>query len=269
MGFKDTQWATKLDLPMKWKVVLLAVCIATNDEDHVTIAGQGTLAKSIGASVDKVRDALGVLEAMGAITRARRSGSGGYRTSDQITVNRAYTVDTPLGDSPTREISYEEESGYLTGNLPEPTPEISGAEEINQIDQPEDQPEISPMTLDDEFEAWIASPLDPNELQFGTFWAIWPKKVSKLDATKAWCRAIKKAPPMVIYDAAKAYADSPYLPPRQFIPNAASWLNGERWNDPPLQPDEIRRNPTRNDHDLAYLTELARREQQTPKEISA
>lgn len=67
---------------------------------------------------------------------------------------------------------------------------------------------------------------------FDSFWAIWPKKNAKKDAAAAWAAAVKKAAPEVIVAAARAYVESPYRPALQFIPYGASWLRGERWNDP-------------------------------------
>ena len=67
---------------------------------------------------------------------------------------------------------------------------------------------------------------------FNLFWAEWPRLEGKKSAFTAWSKAVKKAQPAVIIAAAKAFADSPYRPEKQFIPYAATWLNGERWTDP-------------------------------------
>lgn len=71
-----------------------------------------------------------------------------------------------------------------------------------------------------------------NVASFDDFWAIWPRKDAKKNASTAWSRAVKKAPAEVILTAARAYAESPNRPEKQFVPHAATWLNGERWNDP-------------------------------------
>jgi hypothetical protein len=70
------------------------------------------------------------------------------------------------------------------------------------------------------------------------FWDAYPRKIGKADARKAFGKAWKKLPP---YDeeailigglerAKAAWADA------QFIPHAATWLNGERWQDEPDPP---------------------------------
>ena len=261
MGFKDTQWATTLTLPMKWKVVLLAVCIHTDDRSHITIAGQRTLADAIGASVDKVSEALGVLEDLGVISRNRRNGVGGYRTSDEITVNTTYSGETQQGNDPVGKPPTRKNPATYTEISPSPTPEFAGAEEINQLDQPEDQPDIRPSTEIDEFDDWLKQPVVANETQFPTFWDVWPKKVAKLDAAKAWAKAIKRAPTQTIYDAAKAYADNPHRPAKQFIPQASTWLNGDRWEDElPEAPEPERLRLTRTEENLAYVLSLAQNE---------
>jgi hypothetical protein len=71
---------------------------------------------------------------------------------------------------------------------------------------------------------------------FETFWTVWPKRVGKGDAERAWKKAVKKVAPELIVAAATDYARSPYLPERQFIPLPSTWLNGERWADDLPQP---------------------------------
>jgi hypothetical protein len=68
---------------------------------------------------------------------------------------------------------------------------------------------------------------------FEAFWNAYGKKVARGDAKKAWAKAIKKADPERIIAAAEEHLiwhHSPGNDPK-FIPHAATWLNGERWND--------------------------------------
>lgn len=67
---------------------------------------------------------------------------------------------------------------------------------------------------------------------FDDFWAIWPRKDAKKTASSAWDRAVKRADPQLIVDAARAYVSSPHRPEKKFVPYGATWLNGERWTDP-------------------------------------
>lgn len=74
-----------------------------------------------------------------------------------------------------------------------------------------------------------------NELgDFERFWKLYPKKKSRKDALKAW----SKLQPDADLQAVMLTALANHCASRdwakeggQFIPNAATWLNGERWHD--------------------------------------
>lgn len=69
--------------------------------------------------------------------------------------------------------------------------------------------------------------------QFLEFWTAYPKKFSKPTAEKAFQKAIKKADLSKILESVKSQKDSDNWKRDggQYIPNPATWLNGERWND--------------------------------------
>ena len=85
--------------------------------------------------------------------------------------------------------------------------------------------------------------------EFERFWEIYPKKTDKGAARRAFTTAIRKADVDLIITKAKAYAEDPNLPQKQFIKYPASWLNAEAWNNPPL--------PERKKTDLKALEEWA------------
>lgn len=75
---------------------------------------------------------------------------------------------------------------------------------------------------------------DGIEQSFQKFWGMYPKKAAKKDAYKAW----KKLNPdesltQTIIEAVKRFSLTPQWQKDngQFIPNAATFLNGERWKD--------------------------------------
>jgi hypothetical protein len=76
----------------------------------------------------------------------------------------------------------------------------------------------------------ISSPL------FDEFWQLWPRREGKATAVKAWQKATKKISESDLVEKARAYVTSPTLPQAQFVPHAATWLNGERYNDEPEPP---------------------------------
>ena len=59
---------------------------------------------------------------------------------------------------------------------------------------------------------------------FETFWLLYPKRIAKADALKAWNKAIKKKTADELIGLTKAYSESK-LPDMTYIPYPASWLN--------------------------------------------
>ena len=76
------------------------------------------------------------------------------------------------------------------------------------------------------------------ERRFAAFWEVYPKKVGKEAARKAWKRV---KPDAALYerilcavDAAKG-CDQWCREGGRYIPNPATWLNQGRWDDEPTQ----------------------------------
>lgn len=67
---------------------------------------------------------------------------------------------------------------------------------------------------------------------FNRFWTAFPRKADKLAARKAFEKAYSQAGEAVIEGAAALAAD-PNLPPKQFIPYPATWLNAGGWENEP------------------------------------
>jgi hypothetical protein len=59
---------------------------------------------------------------------------------------------------------------------------------------------------------------------FDNFWKLYPKKVAKADALKAWNKATKTKTADELLKLTKAYAQGK-LPDDKYIPYPASWLN--------------------------------------------
>lgn len=72
-------------------------------------------------------------------------------------------------------------------------------------------------------------PPDPN---FDKFWEVYPKKVAKMDARKAW-EELSPDDDLVqkIISAVKRQRDWPQWRDKQYIPYPATWLRGRRWED--------------------------------------
>jgi hypothetical protein len=66
---------------------------------------------------------------------------------------------------------------------------------------------------------------------FDEWWAIVPKKVAKGAAERAYRTALTKTTHEVLMQTTRDLVGWNALGPRQYIPNPATWLNGERWAD--------------------------------------
>ena len=84
---------------------------------------------------------------------------------------------------------------------------------------------------------------------FDEFWNYYPKKVDKGAGLRAFRKACRNFQATEIIAGAKAYAEDPNLPEKQFIKNPATWLNAEAWNNGPL--------PKRTKTDKSALEEWA------------
>lgn len=65
--------------------------------------------------------------------------------------------------------------------------------------------------------------------RFADFWEIYPRRVARGAALKAWKTATKKTDPDTIITAASLFSAGSTDP--KFIPHPATWLNAERWAD--------------------------------------
>lgn len=70
---------------------------------------------------------------------------------------------------------------------------------------------------------------------FDSFWQAYPRKDGRANAIKAFEKATKKLTPDQLVAEAERWAGLWHGEGRdkKYIPHAATWLNGERWNDEP------------------------------------
>jgi hypothetical protein len=71
------------------------------------------------------------------------------------------------------------------------------------------------------------------DYHFERFWELYPKKVEKIDARKAFHKALQEYDAKDVLDGAERLANDPNLPPKQFIPYPASWLRAGGWTNEP------------------------------------
>lgn len=79
----------------------------------------------------------------------------------------------------------------------------------------------------------------PNEELFNEFWKLYPRKVAKAAAKKAFDKALELIDAEHLIEAVTAMANDPNLPETTFIKHPATWLNTEGWEDEPF-PKRVR-----------------------------
>lgn len=72
--------------------------------------------------------------------------------------------------------------------------------------------------------------------QFESFWSLYPKKTEKKDAQRAWLKVPAAEFPKLMTRLKQFIAVDWLGREKALIPNPATWLNGERWNDEIIPP---------------------------------
>jgi len=173
-----------------------------------------TIAKEARCSVRKVADALNELETLGAVERVRRRTKTGQASSGYRLIPGGHLRAEESPDQGAQHASTPDQGA----------PGAQGGGTSEQIAPPIE-------VTNQEVEVHAHS--------FDEFWAIWPRKDSKKDAAAAWSKAIRRVHPDVIFEAARVYATSPHRPDKRFVPYGATWLNKDRWEDPPPEPPAL------------------------------
>ncbi len=68
---------------------------------------------------------------------------------------------------------------------------------------------------------------------FTGFWSVYPRRVAKKAAEKAWAKAVRAVDPNLIIAGAARYADQTRTSDPRFVKHPATWLNGGCWDDEP------------------------------------
>jgi DNA-binding transcriptional ArsR family regulator len=72
-----------------------------------------------------------------------------------------------------------------------------------------------------------------SNVSFDDFWKVYPRRAGKQAAHKAWDKAVKDTPAVIVLAGAAAFRDDPNRED-EFTPHPATWLNQGRWEDDPL-----------------------------------
>lgn len=203
----------KLDLQPSDKMVLLALADAAND-DGVTwmavksrTAGKADLLTKCSLSERAVQGAIKRLCEGGHLTRVDRPGKGVIWTVHPRSICAPQIMPPAGNDVDPRSICGETVSNHQPSSEAKASSDDAGAK------------------------------VEP----FDRFWAAYPSKIGKGDARKAYGNAVTKARKagskdphgLMLSGLAKATASARWKDPTYTIPNPATWLNQERWDDEP------------------------------------
>lgn len=214
MSHQATNWAMKVrGISPACKVVLFHLADRHNP-DFGCFPSQDTLAHDCEMSRATVNRCLTKLEEAGLIEReqridprTKRQQSTRYFLAFEMREARVSECDTE-----SKAVSHFEQEPCL----------ISAQSRVSNCDtNPVIEPVIEPV---------IPPPIVPPH-RFEEFWAVYPRRVAKANAEKAWMKAVRTADPPTIIEAASAFAAIRAGEDKQFIPYPATWLNQKRWQD--------------------------------------
>jgi len=95
---------------------------------------------------------------------------------------------------------------------------------------------------------------------FDEFWKVYPRKIGKQAAEKAFAKACKTTAPNDIIAGAARYADDPNRVDA-FTAHPTTWLNAGRWNDEPL-PERIKTADEKRAEEKRIIEERRRQERE-------
>ncbi len=206
-------WLTKL--PTTEKMVLLVIADHANDEGTASYPSQETIARKVSIGIRQVRRHVNELVTKGYI-RVQKGAGGSERCRDDRRPN-LYTINLNRLRADARDRA---DADDLNGRTPKTVTGGRGR----------------PLNL----------PIEPSIEQFvkvntafDLFWKVYPLKVGKAAAKKAWDKAVAEAGDQDwIINGASRYAQDPNRHP-SYTAYPATWLNAGRWADEPLPPREI------------------------------
>lgn len=203
--------ARSTTLSVNARVVYLALASRADDAGRCW-PSRRTIAKDSGVSVRAAQDALRELRGAGLVTWEQAKSSSGMPCGAST-----YTV-TGVGST-------------CTGVGSTCTPPVQGAHTgvCTRCTQEEDPlKKTQGRTSSDALDA-----------SFDEFWSVYPRRVGKGQARKAWASAMKKTDASTIIAGAARFASSSASSELKFVPYPATWLNGERWDDEEAAPKPV------------------------------
>ena len=228
MSLEAMNWVFTLDGPRLADRLVMLVLADYADQAGRSWPSVRRVAERAGLSMDAARAALRRVERAGYVAIELRPVLGAKNKSN------VYVLAMTGGDE------YALDAPPATDDQP-PAPSSSALPPVEQEALPPVEQEALPPVEQEGNRTIIRTtkgttreePSNARASSFEEFWQTYPRRQAKPAAEQAWKRATRKAPPQQIIAAAAAYRDDPNREDG-FTAHAATWLNQERWNDPPL-----------------------------------
>lgn len=126
----------------------------------------------------------------------------------------------------------------------------------------DDSPPVNPPLLNTEIISTEEINTEKTNIGFETFWNLYPKKLDRKTAEKAW-RRVKAGPELTakIINRLFMFKTVDWKNTEiQYIPYPATWLNGARWEDEATAPDVGMRLTPANAHLIQRIAQLREQE---------
>lgn len=201
--------------------VLYALAERANDDGTCSWPSQDWIAFRARCTDRTVRNHLRALESRGVICKGNPKFVDHIRTDRRPTVWDLNLDATRAENSSGRKIQVERPENLST---------TTGKSESNDRKRVSDKP--SRHVHEPSRTVHDHSLMDQ---QFDEWWSHYPKKVAKGQARKAFRSAMKKISFDDLVQATDSLARASRNTEKRFIPNPATWLNGERWADEDIQ----------------------------------
>jgi len=208
-------WLTKL--PTTEKMVLLVIADHANDEGTASYPSQETIARKVSIGIRQVRRHVNELVTKGYI-RVQKGAGGSEHCRDDRRPN-LYTINLNRLRADAKDRA---DADDLNGRTPKTVTGGRGRP-LNLPIEPSLEPPV---------EIFVA------KTEFDLFWEIYPLKVGKAAAKRAYEKARTTTKSTVILRGASAYAKDPNRHP-SYTAHPSTWLNAGRWTDEPLPPREM------------------------------
>ena len=193
------------------RLLLLVMADEASDEGELTAyrRSQAHFSRKCGfASPDYVRRLVGALVKKGLL----KSSAGHGRTQSDYCLT--FVADTPRSHP------------FVGDSIPPGPIQLDGSDPHNCGGPSSPSLPVTENTL----------ARDASSSSFERWWSVYPKKVAKPSAGRAYRAALKKCSAQEIEAGLASWMPALRSMDPQFVPHPATWLNQERWNDEPPPP---------------------------------